>query len=568
MQNTWQHAVAVLGVMGLVWLASSRLAQSQSTVTISLLAINDLHGNLEANAFRMLNPADRSTTTTVQAGGIETLASIVKDARARHPNTIVVGAGDLIGASPLISSLLADEPTIDALNGIGLAVSALGNHEFDKGYKELLRLQRGGCAEAFDPAKACRYGVYTGATFQYVAANVLHRDTGALLFPAYVVSTIGGVDVAFVGAVVKDTPTIVVPSGVAGLAFADEADAINAFIPELRARGIETIIVLIHQGGSATDPFDVVDCATLSGPIVDIVKRLDPAIDLVVSGHTHQGYQCRVDGRLVTQGDAFGHLVTQLDLTIDTRTKDVVTVTSRNIVVDPNAFAKDAAMSAILTKARRLTAPIATQPVASLAVEHISRDATPAGESALGDVIADAQLWATTAPTAGGAQIALMNPGGIRADLPPSGPNPSHTVSYGDIFTVQPFGNSLVVMTLTGAQLKAVLEQQFDNPAPGRQRILQISAGFTYTYNLKKAAGERVIDMQLHGKAVDPAAPYRIVVNSFLAEGGDRFTMLRNGTNRLGGALDLEAFQGYLRTLEQAGTPVGSGPRNRISMVP
>ena len=225
-------------------------------------------------------------------------------------------------------------------------------------------------------------------------------------------------------------------------------------------------------------------------------------------------------------------------------------------------------MTAILTRARSLTAPIATQPVATLAVEHITREATPAGESALGDVIADAQLWATTGPAAGGAQIALMNPGGLRADLPPSGPNPSRAVSYGDIFTVQPFGNSLVIMTLTGAQLQAVIEQQFDNPAPGRQRILQISAGFTYTYDLKKAAGDRVSDMQLHGKAVDPTAPYRIVVNSFLAEGGDRFTVLRNGTDRLGGALDLEAFRNYLRTMEQAGTPVGPGPRNRINMVP
>jgi 5'-nucleotidase len=527
-----------------------------------------LHGNLEANAFRLPNPADRSTTTTIQAGGIETLGTIVKDARASRPNTIVVGAGDLVGASPLVSSLLADEPTVDALNSLGLAVSALGNHEFDKGYKELLRLQHGGCAEAFDPTKACVYGAYQGAAFQYIAANVRRTDTGALLFPAYAVISSGGVEIAFVGAVVKDTPTIVMPSGVAGLAFTDEADAINAFIPELRARGVETIIVLIHQGGSATDPFDIIDCTSLSGSIVDIVKRLDPAIDVVVTGHTHQGYQCRIDGRLVTQGDAFGHLVTQIDLTLDTQTRNMVTATSRNLVVDPGVFVKDAAMSAILTRARGLTAPIATQPVATLAVEHITRDATPAGESALGDVIADAQLWATAESAAGGAQISLMNPGGIRANLPPAGPNPSRAVSYGDIFTVQPFGNSLVVMTLTGAQLKAVLEQQFDNPAPGRQRILQISAGFTYTYDPQQAVGNKVIGMQLYGKAVDPTTPYRVVVNSFLAEGGDRFTVLRNGIDRLGGMLDLEAFQGYLRAMEQAGTPVGQGPRNRVSLVP
>ncbi|WP_199489956.1 bifunctional UDP-sugar hydrolase/5'-nucleotidase [Meiothermus sp. QL-1] len=562
MRRVWMAVLPLfLALVALVFV----LGQGQ-TLTVTVLAINDLHGALLPQNFSVPDPNDRSRRVSIQAGGVEALATLVKEMRARNPHTVFVGAGDLIGATPLISALLADEPTIMALNRMGMAVSALGNHEFDKGLKELQRIQRGGCQEAYDPSRACRLGTYEGARFPYIAANVLDRATGRPLFPPYVVQRVGGVEVAFVGAVLRGTPSIVPPSGIAGLDFTDEAEAINRVIPEIRARGVEAIVALVHEGGFAREPFDEPNCTSLSGPIVDIVRRLDRAVDVVVSGHTHRGYLCRVDGRLVTQADANGRLLTQIDLSIDPRTRDVVAARAANLVVDAARLAKDPEMTALVNQARAIADPIANQPVARLAVEQIRREASPAGESALGNLIADAQLAATRDPAKGGAVVAFMNPGGIRADLPPN-PSPNRTVTYGDLFTVQPFGNTLVVMTLTGTQIRALLEQQFDNPEPGRNRILQVSQGFSYTWDARRPKGERVLSIRLNGQELLPDGRYRVTVNSFLAEGGDNFTVLREGTERVGGPLDLDALQAYLQAMEAAGRPAGSLLENRISAV-
>jgi 5'-nucleotidase len=289
-------------------------------------------------------------------------------------------------------------------------------------------------------------------------------------------------------------------------------------------------------------------------------------VDVVVSGHTHRGYQCRVDGRLVTQSDQYGHIMMQIDLSIDPKTKDVISATSDAIVLDSAKVAKDANMTALVTKAKTMTDPIANQPIAKLGVEQITRDATPAGESALGDVIADSQLEATKAPEKGGAVIAFMNPGGIRAHLPPN-PSASKDVTYGDAFTVQPFGNSLVVLTVTGAQIKTLLEQQFENPAAGQNRILQISKGFAYTWDAKKPQGSKVLEVSLNGTALDLAKAYRITVNNFLADGGDNFVILKEGKDRVGGEVDLDALQLYLQAQAKAGSPVGMTARDRIKVV-
>ncbi|WP_034336204.1 bifunctional metallophosphatase/5'-nucleotidase [Deinococcus misasensis] len=545
-------------------LAMTAQAQSE-TVTVSVVGFNDFHGNLMPTSFRIPDPNDRTKTLSVQAGGIETISSIIKDLRRKNPNTVVVGGGDLIGASPLVSSLLNDEPTIAAMNELRVYTSVVGNHEFDKGLKELQRMQNGGC-DSINPKQACKYSnVFKGANFKYIAANVLDSKTGKPIFPAYKIRTIGGVKVAFVGAVLRETPTIVVPSGVAGLTFADEVESINKAIPEIRKQGAEAIVALVHQGGTSADPFDVIDCKTLQGPIVDIAKKLDPAVDVIMTGHTHRGYQCRIDGRLVTQGDAYGHLLTQIDLTIDKTTRDVVTATSKNLVVDPRTVKPDPRMTAIIKQAKTLTDQIAAQPIANLAVEQITQDQTPAGESYLGDLIADAQLYATRSPEKGGAVVAFMNPGGIRANLPANVPNPSKVVTFGDAFTVQPFGNSLVVLTLTGAQIKTLLEQQWLNQ--DRPRILQVSEGFSYTYDNSKPAGEKVLadTIKINGVTVDPNQKYRVTVNSFLADGGDKFFVLQQGTDRLGGEVDLEALQNYLFSMQSAGKAVGLTPRNRIT---
>lgn len=533
-------------------------------VNVTVVGVNDFHGNLLPTDFRIPDPNDRTKTVTVKAGGIEAIGGVLGQIRAQNPNTVFVGVGDMTGASPLISGLLRDEPTIKALTGLGMQVNVLGNHEFDYGLAELQRFQKGGCASN-DPSRACKFeNTFAGAGFTYIAANVVDEKTGTRIFPAYKMVKVGGANVAFVGAVLKDTPTVVTPSGVAGLRFEDEAAAINRVVPLLKVAGADAIVALVHQGGTARDAFDIVDCKTLSGPIVEIAKALDPAISAVMTGHTHRGYNCRVPGpdgqeRIVVQGDAYGHLLQRVDLKIDTAGNRVLEVGAQNVLVNAATAPKDPTMTAIVQKAKAITDPVAAQVVATLGVPQITRTQNAAGESALGDVIADSQLAATRAPEKGGAVIAFMNPGGIRADLPVS-PNPGRTVTYGDVFAVQPFGNTLTVITLTGAQIKAVLEQQFDNPSPGGNRILQVSQGFAYTWDASQPKGSKVSNITLNGQPLDPAASYRVTVNSFLADGGDNFSVFAQGTNRLGGDLDLDAFQNYLKA-----NTVTPGPLGRIT---
>lgn len=542
---------------------STLLVPSRTDVTI--IGVNDFHGNLLPTSFRVPDPTDRTKTVSVKAGGIEAIGGVLAQARKENPNTVFVGVGDMTGASPLISALLRDEPTIDALTALGMQVNVVGNHEFDNGLQELLRFQKGGC-NSNAPERACKYeNTFPGAGYTYIASNVIDEKTGQRVFPAYKIVKVGPARIAFVGAVLKETPTVVTPSGVAGLRFEDEVASINSVIPQIKQSGADAIIALVHQGGASPDAFDVVNCKTLTGPIVDIAKRLDSAISVIMTGHTHRGYNCMVPGpngqdRVVIQGDAYGHLLQRLDLSIDTRTNRVLSVQAKNVVVDPAAVPADPAMTAIVQKAKTLTDPVAQQTVATLGVEQITRAPNPAGESALGDVIADSQLAATRSPEKGGAVIAFMNPGGIRADLPVNVPNPERRVTYGDAFTVQPFGNVLTVITLTGAQIKAALEQQFDNPAAGQNRILQVSEGFAYTWDNSKPKGEKVSNVTLNGQPLDPAASYRVTVNSFLADGGDNFTVFTQGTNRLGGDVDLDALVNYLKA-----KTVMPGPQNRIT---
>ena len=542
---------------------------SGDNVTLQILAFNDYHGNLLPSTYRYPNPNSPSESVTVQAGGVEALSTLLKTTRAGNPNTVTVGAGDLISASPLVSSLLADEPSVVALNTMGLEFSSVGNHEFDRGFKELLRVQKGGC-DGVDPTQTCKFeNTFSGAKYTYLAANVLDKATGKPALPAYAIKTFADFSVAFVGAVLKSTPTIVSPAGVSSLEFTDEADAVNKLIPEIKAKGVSAIVLLIHQGGNAIDPFYVQDCKTLSGDILAINKKLDPAVDLIVSGHTHRGYNCRVDGRLITQAGSYGYLLSNITLQIDKKNKKVLSSSAETLLVDSTKIAKDPAMTAIVSKAKTLTDAVAGRVIAKLGVEQIKREAKPNGESALGDVIADSQLAATKPGDKGGSSIALMNPGGIRADLPPNVPNPSSSVTYGDAFTVQPFGNSLVVLSLSAAQIKAVLEQQFDNPSAGQNRILQVSDGFTYTWDNAKPKGEKVdpSSIKLNGNALNPAAIYRVTVNNFLADGGDGFTALKEGNNRLGGGQDIDAFAAYLKAQSDAGKPLQPGAVNRITRV-
>jgi 5'-nucleotidase len=534
--------------------ASGALAQTTAPVDVRILAINDFHGNLRPppGGIRIADPADRTKKIAVPAGGAEYMSTLVGQLRQGHPNNIFVAAGDLIGASPLLSAMFHDEPTIESMSMMGLAISSVGNHEFDEGKDELLRMQNGGC----HPVDHCQGPhPFLGAKFHYLAASTFEKSSGKTIFPAYEIREFGGIPIAFIGLTLKDTPRIVSPDGVAGLEFRDEADTVNALVPELKARGVEAIVVLIHEGGLPTGDFN--ECPGISGPIVDIVKKFDRAVDVVISGHTHQAYVCEIDGRLVTSGDKFGTLVTAIDLKLDPVTRDVVSARADNVIVRTGTLAKDPQQTALLESYDKVAAPIANRPAGSI-TETLSRVPNEAGESPLGDVIADAQLAATRAQGDGAAVVAFTNPGGVRTDLPKQGEG---TVTYADLFASQPFRNQLVTLTLTGAAIKDMLEQQWLDPK--RPRILQVSNGFSYAWDGAKPAGERVIAerMTLNGRRIDPAATYRVTVNNYLALGGDGFTVLKQGTEQRFGVYDVDALYGYF----QANGPVAPPAASRIT---
>jgi 5'-nucleotidase len=531
-------------------------AQTAAPVELRVLAINDFHGNLRPppGGIRINDPEDNSRKVMVAAGGAEYMATLVKQLREGHKNTIFVAAGDLIGASPFLSAMFHDEPSVEALSMMGLAITSVGNHEFDEGKTELLRMQNGGC----HPEDGCRGPrPFTGAKFHYLAASTVETATGKSVLPPYEIREFEGIPVAFIGLTLKDTAGIVSPSGIAGLEFRDEAETVNALVPQLKARGVEAIVVLIHQGGEPSGDYN--ECPAITGPIVDIVKKFDRAVDVVVSGHTHRAYVCQIDGRLVTSGDKYGTLVTAIDLKLDPATRDVVSARAENVIVANASLAKDPEQTALIDAYDKLSAPIANRPAGSV-TQTLSRVPNEAGESALGDVIADAQLAATRDAKGGSAVIALTNPGGIRTDIIPK---ENGAVSYGELFASQPFRNRLVTMTLSGSQLKDMLEQQWLDPK--RPRILQVSIGFSYSWDASKPFGERVMadKMTLNGKPIEPDTGYRVTVNDYLAVGGDGFTVAKLGASPQYGGYDADALFAFLK----AHGPIGPLPPTRILRV-
>lgn len=531
-------------------------AQTAAPVELRILAINDFHGNLRPppGGIRINDPEDSSRKVMVAAGGAEYMATLVKQLREGHRNTIFVAAGDLIGASPFLSAMFHDEPSIESLSMMGLAISSVGNHEFDEGKTELLRMQNGGC----HPVDGCQGPhPFTGARFRYLAASTVETATGKSVLPPYEIREFDGIPVAFIGLTLKETAGIVSPAGIAGLEFRDEADTVNELVPQLKARGVEAIVVLIHQGGEPAGDYN--ECPAITGPIVDIVRKFDRAVDVVVSGHTHRAYVCDIDGRLVTSGDKYGTLVTAIDLKLDPATRDIVGAKAENVIVANASLARDAEQTALIDAYDRLSAPIASRPAGSV-TQTLSRVPNEAGESALGDVVADAQLFATRDVKDGSAVIALTNPGGIRSDIVPK---ENGAITFGDVFASQPFRNRLVTMTLTGRQLKDMLEQQWLDPK--RPRILQVSNGFSYTWDASKPFGERVSlgKMTLGGRPIEAGSGYRVTLNDYLAVGGDGFSVAKEGTALQYGGYDADALFAFFR----AHGPVGPLPPTRILRV-
>jgi 5'-nucleotidase len=558
-------------------------ASTGEPVRLRLIAFNDLHGNLESTGLSLPwpDPAQPGKAVRLAAGGAAHLSGTIQALRAGAPHSLVISSGDAIGATPLISALFLHESTVDVLNRIGVDMAIPGNHEFDAGKDELLRVMGGGCRpnKADALTVSCPLGdtganQHPGARFPHFAANVATAG-GKTLFPPSIVKTVAGVRVGFIGAVTKITPTIVVPSGVAGLKFTDEADAINAEAARLKAQGIQALVAVVHEGGDTGTPglpleWNDAGCPNPRGAIFNIAKRLSPDIDVIFSAHTHQGYRCVVDGRPIMQATALGRGVSVADLVIDPRTGDVdrARTTHRNLPVfnersdaplraaitaaEPEPFASalrsanpDATVAERVAAYARVAAPRAARPVGLIggAFERVAK-----GDASAGRLVADAQWRATRDPALGGAQFALMNPGGVRTDLRcANNAAPPCPVTFGEVFTMQPFGNSLVVMTLTGAQLKQMLE---DQQRPGRPApvLLIPSSSLTYRWLAKAEHGQRVQDLKLAGVAINPAADYRLTVNSFLADGGDGFVMLREGRNRLGGELDIDALIAHLKS--------------------
>ncbi|PFH09333.1 5'-nucleotidase [Collimonas sp. PA-H2] len=539
--------------------ACSGMQRPLAPVTVNLVAINDLHGHLEAETKSFAGIGD-AVPRKIKVGGIDTIGGALNAWRAEDPQLLLVGAGDLIGASPALSSIWADEPTIAALNQLQLRVSAVGNHEFDQGTAELLRDQHGGC-NSNRPEKACHFAPnFSGAKFSYLAANVIYNASGQALLPPYRIEQVHGVKIAFIGSVVRETEKMVAADGIASVNFTDEADAINRWVPELKAQGVSAIVVLIHQGGETPEPFNKTDCRQLSGPIVDIVKRLDPAIRLVISAHTHNGYTCQVDGRIVTQGDSFGHMLTRITLTIAPGAADltqkITAISARNVLMDPQRFAADPALADFLQKLKERSNAVLAQPIARIAVPHIDKQINEAGESPLGDVIADSQLAATRKL---GARIALINHKSVRENLE-SGAGGSN---YAQVAATTPYGNTLVLLNLSGSQILALLEQQswLEEDRPGGRIMLQVSRGFSYRWDARQPLGQRVVrnSVKLDGVALEPQKQYRVSVNSFIAQGGDGFSLLTQGTGRIDtGINDLDALSQYLIAIERDGHPAGS----------
>jgi 5'-nucleotidase len=531
-----------LGLLLATTLAGCGSTGRGDIVPLRILAFNDFHGQIQSekpSPGRLPITID-GKVEMVEAGGAAYLSALVTQERQGHANHVLVSAGDLTGASPLVSALLQDEPTIQIMNHLGLDLNVVGNHEFDYGRAELLRKARGDCDTGSDCA-------FAGAEFDYLAANVIDKVTGQPLFRPYAIREFDGVPVGFIGVVTAQTPHIVAARGIRGLTFLDEVETLNRYAAELRALGVAAIVALLHEGAtpSAELVTDGGPCQGLEGALTEIVAAADPSIDLFISGHTHQSYACRLDGRLVTQTASYGRMLSVLDLNLVRATGEVATIAVDNKPVTRD-LAPDPTVEALIAAAEAATAPIRAQPVAELPGQLL-RTPNANGESALGDVIADAHLVAGRLL---GAQIAFTNPGGIRQDLP-SDPASSLKVTVGDLFAAQPFGNNLVAMDLTGAQLKQLLEQQWiDQPADRKPRMLQLSHGFTYCFDDRRAEGDKILSesMLLDGAPMSAERRYRIIVNSFLADGGDRFTVLKAGLNRVQGDNDLNALRDYLVT--------------------
>ena len=539
---------------------------ASETVDVQLLAINDFHGALEPAA------GPNGEVGFQDAGGMEYLATHLARLKATNPNTVVVSAGDNIGGTPLLSSLSHDEASIEALNLAGLQISTVGNHELDEGWWELARIATGGC----HPVDGCQDGTpFAGAAFEYLAANISldpqQADprmvaragvTGTAprpLFPAFTIRDVGGVRIGFIGLILQGAPGVIAPASIRGLTFGPEAEAANEAAGQLRQQGVRAIVVLIHEGGTPASA-DINGCDRLSADFVDLVRRMSDDIDVVVSGHTHRAYNCTIGTKLVTSAASTGRIVTDIDLRLDRAGGAIISKSARNRVVTRDVE-KHAAATALIASYRSVAGAIAGRVVGTFEAS-LFREPNEAGESPLGDVIADAMLEGAAAVPGGAAVVAFTNPGGIRGDIVRPAGGGHATATYAQLFAVQPFGNTVVVKTLTGAAIVDLLEEQF---GLGRTRILQVSRGFTYAYDRSRPRGQRIdrASVRIAGMPLVLAERYRVATIDYLWAGGDGFTALASGTDPIVVGADVDVLADYFFRR----SPVAPGPQNRIRRI-
>ena len=570
MKKLMQSLSCAIGLSALMScsIMSPAITPATDNIELTVFSLNDFHGNLQADhpipylahveqfpehehakedAHGETSHSDTHQTITVAAGGYAYLTSLLAERKKiAGAASILVGAGDLIGASPIGSALLEDEPSLDAMNQLGMAVSAVGNHEFDQGKDQLDAKIHGKC-----PVKGCSTPGFSGAHFNYLGANVIDTATGKPWLPPYEIKTVAGLRIAFVGAVTKDTPSIVIKEAIAGLRFDDEAEAINRTIPELQKQGVNLIIALIHEGGSfsgpATDPSYL--CSGLSGRIIDIANRLDPAVDMIISGHTHQGYTCKINGRLVVQARSYGAMFTESHLTFSRKQNKLIHADAVNYLVDQRTVLPDPTAQHLVDQVATLTDVIRQRPVTRLSHPLRRMASKPHLDSPLGNVIADAQLGYARrygADRYGVADFAITNSGGVRSDLPSVAANTAVDVTYGDVYATQPFHNHLVAMTLTGQQVRDLLQQQWQDTTSDKPSLLIVSSTLSFGWRSSAKAADRLVNIMIHGQPIDLKKSYRVVANAFLADGGGGFTVLRQGTHREMLGLDSAALEDYL----------------------
>lgn len=474
---------------------------------VQLLGVNDFHGQIDITRNVAGEPVGRA----------DYLASYLKMRERENPNTLLVHAGDMVGASSPTSALLQDEPTVEIMNNMGFDVGTLGNHEFDEGVNEMMRLIKGGTHE--------KTGYFKGTDFPYVVANVIDKETKKNILPPYVIKKVKGVNIGFIGVVFSDTPDIVIPSGTAGVEFIDEAEAINKAAKSLKKKGVKSIVVLAHN------PVEQTASGEVSGELVDMANKVDDEVDVMFGAHNHRNVNAVVDNKLLVQAFSYGTAFADVDLKIDRRTEDVVKSKAEVVSVVQNGIKPDLRITKIIKQAEDQVAPIINE-VVGKTDQLLSGTEAYNGESELGNVIADSMTEET------GTDFAFMNPGGIRDVINPG------EVTWGELFNVQPFGNDLVTMTLTGAQIKELFESQW---ATEKEKMLQIS-GLKATFDLSKPVGDRTVSMVKNdGTPIEAEQEYTVTVNNFMAGGGDGYTVLLEGKNPTVSVTDLEALVNYFK---------------------